>query len=123
MALFPSDTLRIRRTSETSRVVEAYGELDIATAPRLEETLVTIGNPPVREVDLDLSAVSLVDAYAMRCIQRAARKLAARGCSLRITAVQPRVRAVLALVGFDRVVPVEDDADPLASPGGAALPA
>lgn len=126
MALFPSDTFRVRRTSEARRVVEAYGELDMSTGPRLEDVLCTIGAPPVADVDLDLSEVSLLDAYAMRCLQRAARKLASRGCSLRISALQPSVRAVLVLVGFDDVVPIETRPPapgiPWSLPGGA-LPA
>ena len=127
MPLFPSDTLRIRRTSETRRVVEAYGELDLSTGPRLEDILCTVGGGPVTALDLDLSAVRLVDAYAMRCIQRAARKLAARGCTLRISAVRPQVRAVLGLVGFEQAVPIADDHPGAAGerlrPDGAARPA
>ena len=127
MPLFPSDTLRIRRTSETSRVVEAYGELDLSTGPRLEDILCTVGGGVVTDLDLDLSAVRLVDAYAMRCIQRAARKLASRGCTLRISAVRPQVRAVLALVGFEQVVPIAADhpstGGGLLRPDGAARPA
>jgi anti-anti-sigma factor len=106
MALFPSETVRIRRTSATSRLVEAYGELDLSTGPRLEEVLGTVGVPPVAEIELDLGHVDLVDAYAMRCLQRAARKLAGAGCAVRISAVQPAVQAVLDLVGFDRVIPI-----------------
>lgn len=129
MPLFPSETLRIRRTSETSRVVEAYGELDLSTGPRLEDILCTIGGNGVTDLALDLSAVRLVDAYAMRCIQRATRKLAGRGCAVRISAVRPQVRAVLALVGFDQVVPIAEDGTGggtgarWASTGGAARPA
>lgn len=123
MTLFPSDTFRIRRRSETQRVVEAYGELDMSTGPRLEDVLCTIGVPPVLDVELDLAEVPLLDAYAMRCLQRAARKLAGRGCRLRISAVQPSVRAVLLLVGFDAVVPI-DPHPPVpgvawSAPGGA----
>lgn len=112
MPLFPPETFRIRRTADTSRVIEAFGELDLSTGPRLEEVLCTIGAPPVTEIDLDLGAVRLVDAYAMRCIQRAAKKLTARGCTLRISAVQPSVHAVLALVGFDHVVPIDQHGEP-----------
>lgn len=107
MALFPPETVRIRRTSATHRLVEAYGELDLSTGPRLEEVLCTVGVAPVAEIELDLGHVQLVDAYAMRCLQRATRKLAATGCRLRITAVQPTVRAVLDLVGFDQVIPID----------------
>lgn len=127
MPLFPSETLRIRRTSAASRVVEAYGELDLSTAPRLEDILCTVGGGSVTDLALDLSAVRLLDAYAMRCIQRAARKLAGRGCALRISAVRPQVRAVLVLVGFDQIVPLADDltgaGGAMRRPGGAARPA
>lgn len=110
MALYPPDTFRIRRSSETSRTVEAYGELDLSTGPRLEDVLCTIGVPPVTTIDLDLAS-GLIDAYAIRCMQRAARKLAARGCALRIAAREPSVRSVLGLVGFDPVVPIDEHAE------------
>lgn len=120
MALFPSDTVRIRRTSATSRIVEVYGELDLSTGPRLEDVLCTIGVAPVTDIDLDLGHVHLVDAYAMRCLQRAARKLAAQGCALRISAVQPTVWAVLNLVGFDQVIPIEAATRPARPVAGRA---
>ncbi len=112
MARFPSQTVRIRRTTPTSRLVEAYGELDLSTGPRLEEVLCTVGVAPVTHIELDLAHVDLVDAYAMRCLQRAARKLATAGCELRLSALRPSVRAVLDLVGFDQVIPIDGGGHP-----------
>lgn len=105
--IFPTDAFRVRRISETQRIVEAFGELDLSSAPRLEELLLVLGAAPVTELALDLGGVSLVDAYAMRCIQRATRKLAERGCALVIAGVRPRVRHVMELVAFDRDVTIQ----------------
>lgn len=116
MARFPPDAFRVRRRGERSRVVQAFSELDLANAPQLEELLLTIGTPPVEEIELDLSEVDLVDAYALRCIQRAARRLAERSCRLIIGTVRPQVGEVLHLVSFGSVVPIRQ---PGLGPAGA----
>lgn len=113
--IFSTDAFRVRRISDASRIIEAFGELDLSSAPRLEELLLVLGNPPVTHLELDLSGVSLVDAFAMRCILRASRKLAERGCSLVVCGIRPRVRRVMEIVAFDREVTLAAPS-PLAEP-------
>jgi anti-anti-sigma factor len=72
------------------------GELDIATAPELEEAVeasVRGGGPIV----LDLSALSFVDSTGIRAFLSIARRLNDRGCIF-LHAPQENVRRVLELV-------------------------
>jgi anti-anti-sigma factor len=72
------------------------GELDMATAPRLEDatrTQVEAGGPLL----LDLSAVSFVDSTGIRAFLSIAHRLGEKGCVL-LHSPQERVRRVLEIV-------------------------
>jgi anti-anti-sigma factor len=72
------------------------GELDMDTAPRLEEATrasVAAGGPQLFE----LSAVSFIDSTGIRAFLSIARRVGDRGCIL-LHAPQERVRRVLELV-------------------------
>jgi anti-anti-sigma factor len=72
------------------------GELDMATAPRLEEAVqpcIDAGGP----ILFDLSAVSFVDSSGLRAFLSMARKLGSKGCVL-LHAPQERIRRLIELV-------------------------
>lgn len=77
------------------------GELDMATAPRLEEATeaaVRAGGPLL----LDLSAISFLDSTGIRTFLTLARRLGDKGCVL-LHAPQEHVERVLNLVRITEV--------------------
>jgi len=72
------------------------GELDLATAPRLEEAVqasIETGGP----VLFDLSAVSFIDSSGLRAFLSIAQNLGTKGCVL-LHAPQKRVRRLIEMV-------------------------
>lgn len=90
------------------RVVVVRGELDVSSTAALRDVLWT--QPPHGTVLLDLSGVTFLDAYALRTLVAANRRLRGRGGRLVVTGPQRGPAKVLALTGADRVLDVVADA-------------
>jgi anti-anti-sigma factor len=63
--------------------VEAVGEVDMSTAPRLVEIVDTVSDV-VRLVIIDLTQVSFLDSSGLNALVKAQRRLGTRGIALRI---------------------------------------
>lgn len=82
-------------------VVSAAGEIDIATAPRLEEPLSALAGAGHRLV-ADLSRVTFIDAAGLRVLARAAGQAAAQGTSLHVVCDRPQILRLFQFTGLDR---------------------
>lgn len=82
------------------------GELDIATAPRLERALHD-GRAPGDEVVLDLAGLEFVDSTGLRVIVRAVEASHRNGWELRLRQGPPAVRRVFEIAGVLRALPFE----------------
>jgi anti-sigma B factor antagonist len=75
------------------------GELDLATAPVLEQVLETfVGGPPA--IDLDLSGLTFVDRAGLRPVRRALQRAPRAFTSVRLSSARPNVRRVLERTGL-----------------------
>jgi anti-sigma B factor antagonist len=86
-------------------VAHVSGELDLATAPRLEEALVELpssANPVV----VDLSECTFLDSAGMRVLLTAARRLADEDRSLRVVTADPRILRLLEITAIDTLIAV-----------------
>src|SRR6476646_2683542 len=63
--------------------VEAEGEVDMSTAPRLLEIIDAVSDA-ARLVIIDLTQVSFLDSSGLNALVKAQRRLGARGIALRI---------------------------------------
>lgn len=78
------------------RVLRVSGDLDVLSAPALEEALTGAG-----ALVLDLSEVTFFDSAGVRLLDRLARSCAARGDGFRVVAPPGgRARRVLQVVGL-----------------------
>jgi anti-sigma B factor antagonist len=87
------------------------GEIDLATAPRLEEAArpcIEAGGPTM----FDLSAVTFIDSTGVRAFVSIARAVGTRGCIF-LHAPQPRVRRVLEIVRIDDVPNIHVESCPI----------
>lgn len=86
------------------QVVAVRGELDMATAPLLRSVLATVGNRLPPRVELDLSGVTFVDAYALAVLHLAVRSTP-RSRRLALRDPSPVVRRALHLTGLETAFP------------------
>jgi anti-sigma B factor antagonist len=84
-------------------VLRVSGEIDVATAPRLRQRLVTLADEGTRVVVVDLSAVSFVDSTALGVLVSGAKRLRGDGGDLRLVVTEPHIAKVFAITGLDDV--------------------
>lgn len=92
------------------RVVRMEGSCDLATAPRLRQTLQPFVPPEVEEVVLDVSALEFIDSTGLGVVLGAMRRLREGGGTLRIAGAHGIVRRVLEITDLDKVIPLMDPA-------------
>lgn len=86
-------------------VLVVGGDLDLASAPLLAAALAgVLRGGLVERVVLDLRGVGFMDATAVGCIARAARRLAGRGGALAVRAPSRPARRLLELCSLDELV-------------------
>jgi anti-anti-sigma factor len=85
------------------RVVSVEGEVDLYTAPQLEELL---GSMESDHVILDLTEAAFVDSTAVSIIVRTNRRLQVAGRQLTIATGNPTVARLFEITGLDRALDV-----------------
>ena len=104
------------------RVVAVRGELDLSTAPGLQETLDSALEDPRASILIDLSECEFIDSTGIALIVRAWQRLEGDGSSgsgvrLAVCADGDQVRRVLEVSGLDQSIPLR----PTREDGLAAL--
>lgn len=80
------------------------GRLDTATAPALETQL--LQSVAASNVVLDMADVGFVSSAGLRLLLKAAKAAKASGHGFVVCALQPAVREVYDISGFDRIIVV-----------------
>ncbi len=88
-----------------SLVVRATGELDLATAPALQEKLSRACAIGTQGVVLDLSELEFIDSTGVRAILAALADAESRGCELSLVPGPDRVQRVFDLTGLAERLP------------------
>ena len=86
-------------------VAHVSGELDLATASKLEEALVELPSS-ADFVVVNLSACTFLDSAGLRVLLTAARRLAGEDRSLRVVTADPRILRVLEITAIDTLIAV-----------------
>ena len=81
------------------------GDLDAATAPRLEQALTDLPSDPKTTLILNLSQVSFIDAAGLRVIVAALRRARSTHRPIHVDSPSRQVRRLAALCGLDELVP------------------
>ncbi len=84
-----------------THVVLLTGELDVATAHRVEDELRAIQATDVEQIILDLSGLTFMDSSGAHLIARAAARCTINATRLRLRPGPPHVQRVFALAGTD----------------------
>jgi len=90
-------------------IVNMVGELDMATAPLLRETVMKLLQPSlgVGVVILDLSELTFVDSTGLGVLAASRQRVEREGGALVLRGPRPNTVKVLAVTGLDRVFVIE----------------
>lgn len=93
--------LSITRSDDAGGVVLALaGELDVTTAPQLEQALGELDSEPYDRVILDLSELSFVDSAGVSVLIKAKKEAEANGRDVVLQRPTAQVHRVFAIVGM-----------------------
>jgi anti-sigma B factor antagonist len=82
--------------------VTVQGDVDMSTAPRLEEALDDVHRRFRQVATLDLADLQFIDSSGLRVLLLAARREHRAGRRLRVVNTDPQVRRLFELVALDR---------------------
>jgi anti-anti-sigma factor len=109
----PSFDLRVVREAARTHIAPC-GELDIATAPQLEEAIREATAGSAKELVLDLRALTFMDSTGLRALAQANAKAGDAGVALSIWRGPRQIERVLEISGLGTLLPLVD------APAGAA---
>lgn len=112
------------RLTGRAATVAVAGELDVYTAPGLEELMRGLGDE-VTHLLVDLTGVTFVDSAGVGLLTQSAKRLSARGGVMMLAIDTASVRKIFELTGLDRFFDIHDDPARAAEQliGAALLPA
>jgi anti-sigma B factor antagonist len=104
----PDFDVRSEPTPGGGGVLHVTGELDLASAPRLEDAMSELDGSPIV---IDLSECTFLDSAGMRVLLAGARELSDTDRSLRVVTSDPRILRVLEITGVDTLIAVHGTVD------------
>lgn len=89
-------------------VVAVTGELELATAPRLRQAVVSLVGDGHVDIVLDLGGVDFIDSIGLGVIVSALKRVRSRDGRLVVAGAGPRVRALFVLTRLDEIIELHD---------------
>ena len=99
------------RESDGWMVVEAKGEIDLYTAPRLKEQLADLVNRDRTRIVVNLEGVEFMDSTGLGVLIGSLRRCRERGGEFALAAPRETVHKVLRITGLDKVFPTYESVD------------
>ena len=104
------------RVEDGRTIVAAVGEVDVYTAPVLDEALSTAVSGGATRLVVDLSGVDFLDSTGLSVLVKALKRVRDADGALDVVVTAERVNKVFRITGLDQVIPVHASlADALAS--------
>lgn len=95
----------------SATVVAVTGELDVSTAPELEERLQQLIDGGSADLVVDLSAIDFLDSTGLGVMVKALKWAREAGGGLRVVATEERITKVFTITGLDEVMRLSDSVD------------
>ena len=102
--------IEVRRQGDWS-VVEVGGEIDVATAPRLREQLISLVNDERYQIVVDMAGVDFIDSTGLGVLISGLKRVKTRGGTFALSCTEPRILKVFEITGLLAVFPVHDTVD------------
>lgn len=90
-------------------VLEVAGEIDVATAPRLREQLISLVNDQRYRIVVDLEAVDFIDSTGLGVLIGALKRVRTHDGELVLVVTEPRILKVFEITGLLNVFLVRSD--------------
>ncbi len=92
-------------------VVAVTGELELATAPRLRQEVVSLVGDGRVYIVLDLDGVDFIDSIGLGVVVSALKRVRSRDGQLVVAGAGPRVRSLFELTRLDEIIELHDSVD------------
>lgn len=92
--------------AEPEYVVRLLGELDMSTAPQLQQELLRLASDGARLVTVDLSELAFVDSTGLSVLITGLKQLRQQGGEMALRSPSPGTRRVLEITGLTEVFPI-----------------
>ena len=96
------------RPDETPPVIEVSGEIDVATAPQLRESLQRVIAQGESTIILDLLGVTFLDSTALGVLVGALKRCREAGRELHLVVADPRIMKIFEITGLTSVFTIAD---------------
>lgn len=90
-------------------VVGLEGEIDVYTAPRLKEELVSVVESGCANVVVDMESVGFIDSSGLGVLVSALRRARERDGVVRIVCTRDNILKIFRITGLDKVFPIYAD--------------
>jgi anti-sigma B factor antagonist len=94
------------RVEEGVPVITVVGEIDVATAPQLRESLHRVIARGQSTVVLDMLAVTFLDSTALGVLVGGLKRCRELGGELHVVVADARIRKIFEITGLDKVFPL-----------------
>jgi anti-sigma B factor antagonist len=94
------------KTTETYGLVAVVGEIDIASAPALQEAIDSLVDGGVRHLIVDLDGVGFIDSSGLSALVGVVNRLGAE--SLGVVTSRPQIRRVFQISGLEQIIRLFD---------------
>lgn len=91
------------RTEGDVEIIEVGGEIDVYTAPRLREAIITAVDAGHTRLVIDVRKVDFLDSTGLGVLVGALKRVRADGGSLDIVCTQERILKIFEITGLDKV--------------------
>src|SRR5271154_2323673 len=92
-------------------IVSVAGEVDLATAPELKDTLSDVIDAGARGVLVDLSQATFIDSTTLGVLMGAVKRLRPVGGEVTIACDDPNIRKIFEITLLDRIFHIFPSAD------------
>lgn len=92
-------------------IIEVGGEIDVYTAPRLREHLVSVVAAGNYHLIVDMEKVSFLDSTGIGVLVSGLRRVREHNGSLRLVCSQDHVMKILRITGLTTVFPIDDSVE------------
>jgi anti-sigma B factor antagonist len=103
--------IQSERTAEGIEVITIEGELDLYTAPRLKETLLSTLEDGVLKIVVDMAGVHFIDSSALGVLIGGVKRLKPKGGKIVLVSVDENVNWIFQITGLNSVFEIYSTRD------------